>query len=115
MKKHMVLVAPVILLAGCGLFGREAGRPPSDDALANRNSRPATQAAASQDVAEAQQALKAAGFDPGSADGVLGPQTRQAIRDFQRARGVPVTGELDRETQRALRAQMEAPKPGGGQ
>lgn len=115
MKKHMVLIAPAILLAGCGLFGREAPRATSDDALADRNKRPAARPAASQDVAEAQQALKAAGFDPGSADGVLGPQTRQAIRDFQRAKGVPVTGELDQETQRALRAQAEAPRGRGGQ
>lgn len=32
------------------------------------------------------------GYDPGAADGVMGPKTTAAIRDFQRDRGLPVTG-----------------------
>lgn len=35
------------------------------------------------------------GFDPGPADGVVGPMTRDAARAFQQAIGVPATGELD--------------------
>ncbi len=35
------------------------------------------------------------GYDPGPADGVIGPMTRDAARAFQQAIGVPVTGELD--------------------
>ncbi len=42
----------------------------------------------------AQQALKAAGFDPGSQDGVIGVNTRQAIRDWQRAHHRPADGYL---------------------
>ena len=41
-----------------------------------------------------QQALKAAGFDPGSQDGVIGINTRQAIRDWQRANHRPADGYL---------------------
>lgn len=39
-----------------------------------------------------QTALDALGYDPGIADGVLGPRTADAIRSFQRAEGLAVTG-----------------------
>jgi membrane-bound lytic murein transglycosylase B len=39
-----------------------------------------------------QEGLSALGYDPGGADGVLGRRTRQAIRDYQRARGIPADG-----------------------
>ena len=43
---------------------------------------------------KAQAALKAAGFDPGANDGVVGPATRMAIRNWQRANGLPADGYL---------------------
>jgi hyperosmotically inducible protein len=49
-------------------------------------------------VRRVQEALKDKGHDPGSVDGVLGPQTQQAIRDFQRAENLPTTGRLDGQT-----------------
>ena len=39
-----------------------------------------------------QRRLTAAGHDTGGDDGVIGPRTTQAIRDYQRANGLPVTG-----------------------
>lgn len=39
-----------------------------------------------------QEGLTEAGFDTGGADGVVGPRTEAAIRDYQRSRGLPVTG-----------------------
>ena len=44
--------------------------------------------------------LKTMGFNigPSGADGLPGPNTRNAIAAFQQAFGLPVTGELDRET-----------------
>lgn len=45
------------------------------------------------DRQELQQRLTAAGFDTEGADGVIGAKTRAAIEAFQRARGLPVTGE----------------------
>ena len=44
---------------------------------------------------QVQARLKAAGFDPGTPDGTLGPKTRDALRRYQRTRGLPATGELD--------------------
>ena len=43
----------------------------------------------------AQEVLKDKGHDPGPIDGMMGPQTRAAIREFQKAEGLPRTGRLD--------------------
>ena len=53
-------------------------------------------------VQQAQARLKAAGFDPGTPDGTLGPKTRDALRRYQRTKGLPTTGELDDKTLDAL-------------
>ena len=53
-------------------------------------------------VLDLQQALADRGFDPGSADGVFGPATDRALRDFQRDAGLDETGVLDEPTQAAL-------------
>jgi murein L,D-transpeptidase YcbB/YkuD len=45
-----------------------------------------------------QQALKSAGFYTGQADGKLGRQTRQAIRDFQKAHGLNADGKVGPKT-----------------
>jgi hypothetical protein len=39
-------------------------------------------------MTELQQALKAAGFDPGPLDGAIGAQTMRAVDDFQRAKNL---------------------------
>jgi hypothetical protein len=53
-------------------------------------------------VLDLQHALADRGFDPGSADGVFGPATDRALRDFQRDAGLDETGMLDEPTQAAL-------------
>jgi peptidoglycan hydrolase-like protein with peptidoglycan-binding domain len=50
----------------------------------------------------AQTHLKIAGFDPGRIDGVFDAQTTTAIRQYQVAQGIPVSGLLDEPTRRVL-------------
>ncbi|MEW5857751.1 MAG: peptidoglycan-binding protein [Cyanobacteriota bacterium] len=50
------------------------------------------------EVTEAQERLKAAGFDPGSIDGKYGWKTEQAVKRFQLARGLRIDGIMGRET-----------------
>ena len=45
-----------------------------------------------------QEALKSKGFDPGPIDGVHGPQTTTAVKDYQRAENLEVTGRADSAT-----------------
>jgi lipoprotein-anchoring transpeptidase ErfK/SrfK len=55
-----------------------------------------------QNVFEAQVALARRGISAGSIDGLIGSQTRAALRAFQQAENLPVTGELDALTKTKL-------------
>jgi len=55
-----------------------------------------------EDVREAQMALRNRGYDPGDTNGMISSQTMNAIRQFQMANGLLVTGKLDQRTQAAL-------------
>jgi len=63
-------------------------------------------------VRAVQQALKDKGHDPGTVDGVMGPKTRSALRDFQKKEGIKDTGRLDQETMSKLG--VEGAKTSGG-
>ncbi|PIV39224.1 MAG: hypothetical protein COS29_03695 [Candidatus Omnitrophica bacterium CG02_land_8_20_14_3_00__42_8] len=51
---------------------------------------------------EIQAALKNAGFNPGSIDGKIGPRTRQAIKDFQKSKGLVPDGVVGPKTWTSL-------------
>jgi hypothetical protein len=53
-------------------------------------------------VRQVQERLQAVGFNPGTIDGAIGPQTQQALRWFQNAQGLRATGDLDEPTLNAL-------------
>ncbi|MEZ5667259.1 MAG: peptidoglycan-binding domain-containing protein [Alphaproteobacteria bacterium] len=57
---------------------------------------------------EAQSMLATLGFDPGPADGLMGPRTRSALEQFQTQQGVPVSGTLTVDTQGALQFEKSA-------
>jgi lytic murein transglycosylase len=60
------------------------------------------------DRAGAQGALKALGYDPGAADGAIGVNTRQALRAWQKARGLPADAHLTQALSQQLRAEAAA-------
>ena len=49
-------------------------------------------------IKDAQLALKNAGYDPGTIDGRMGKQTREALRAFQKANNLTVNGKADKKT-----------------
>ena len=53
-------------------------------------------------VRQAQQRLVDKGYDAGVVDGIWGPRTANALRQFQRDQGLMATGRLDGETMNAL-------------
>lgn len=64
-------------------------------------------------VEEIQQILKDADFEPGPVDGMMGAQTRGAIREFQKANQLRPTGKIDSATRSALNREKEALKQQG--
>jgi len=63
------------------------------------------------DRLDAQGALAKLGYNPGTADGVVGLGTRQALRAWQKARGLPADGYLSPDMVKRLRADVAAGKP----
>jgi hypothetical protein len=57
---------------------------------------------ASEDVRKIQEALQAKGHDVGGIDGIMGPRTQQALREFQQQQGIERTGRIDQATRSAL-------------
>lgn len=53
-------------------------------------------------VMNVQKLLAERGYDPGTPDGQAGPRTREAVRAFQEASGLPVTGTISPELVKAL-------------
>jgi peptidoglycan hydrolase-like protein with peptidoglycan-binding domain len=55
-----------------------------------------------------QKSLAAAGYFPGQIDGVYGPTTVDAVKALQKAHNLPVTGTVDKATEAALQADLQA-------
>src|SRR5262249_58405396 len=53
-------------------------------------------------IRQVQERLQTVGYNPGTIDGSMGPQTQQALRWFQNAQGLKTTGDLDESTLNAL-------------
>ena len=53
-------------------------------------------------VRNVQKELKSEGIDPGPIDGIWGPKTSRGVREFQKARGLEDSGQLNGKTLAAL-------------
>ena len=85
------------------VFQREtAALNPAPEELQGRESSPRKTAAKTLTVRQVQRALASAGFYKGAIDGKQGPQTRQAIKEFQRSAGLKADGVVGAETSLAL-------------
>ena len=55
-----------------------------------------------EDFGHVQKALEALGYDPGKADGLDGPKTQKAVREFQASANIGVDGMVGPKTRTAL-------------
>jgi putative peptidoglycan binding protein len=84
-----------------GTTGSSSGAMSSDSTGNHGRGMRGGKASASQ-VRQVQEALKAQGHDPGPIDGVMGPQTQDALRAYQRSQNLTETGRLDAQTSQKL-------------
>jgi peptidoglycan hydrolase-like protein with peptidoglycan-binding domain len=66
------------------------------------------------EVRHMQEALNRAGFEAGRDDGIMGPRTQQALREFQEDNGLHPTGTADRQTIVALSIDAFNAQPAAG-
>ncbi|MFT3695973.1 MAG: peptidoglycan-binding domain-containing protein [Kofleriaceae bacterium] len=67
------------------------------------------------DLKGVQTALSKLGFDPGTIDGVDGPNTQKAVRAFQAHALIGVDGKVGKETRQALVSELQAKTTEGTQ
>jgi len=68
----------------------------------------ASAAKSSREIKKVQESLRDKGYNPGEIDGVMGPQTRQAIGEYQKSEDLPVTQHLDERTAGKLGVEQES-------
>jgi membrane-bound lytic murein transglycosylase B len=84
------------------LADRMSGRPPLSRPW------PAETPLSLTDRMTAQRALAVLGFDPGPSDGLIGMKTRDALRGWQKAQGLPADGYLSPDMVQRLKTQAGA-------
>ena len=94
MRHHSLFgtAAAAAFIAGAALAQSTTGHEPASTASPKID----------QDLLQAQVLLDEAGFSPGPIDGRAGSSQAKAIRGFQQANELPVTGKLDARTKQAL-------------
>jgi Putative peptidoglycan binding domain len=96
-------VGAVVGGVGGAYVGNEvAGKPTSPASTSSSSSAMPSSQYESGLVRNVQQALNDKGYGAGPIDGQWGPATEDAVRKFQRASGLPETGQLERSTLNAL-------------
>jgi hypothetical protein len=83
-------------------FINPEGRPPLTAGQASGQQASARSAVSSELVRNVQQTLSAEGVDAGPVDGIWGPRTHQALREFQEREGLDASGQLNAPTLAAL-------------
>jgi len=94
----------LVLIGGCAAWGTGSVPPSRANGEATApNTRLRSSAPVDANVVRAAQtALSRYGYDPGPVDGTFTPSTKDAVLQFQHARGIRATGELDSQTVAAL-------------
>jgi peptidoglycan hydrolase-like protein with peptidoglycan-binding domain len=86
-----MLAAPMVVATAAGADTSSGNLPAAVDQML------------AQDMVQlAQTTLKLAGYNTGRTDGVFDAKTADAVRQYQAARGIPVSGLLDEPTRRIL-------------
>ena len=108
MKKLVIATVAAVSLIAVAAFsataqGQVAAGQVNMDALPNLSE---------ENIRQVQEALSKRGFDPGPVDGILGPKTEEAVRNFQDRYGIKASGKIDNQTLFALGGAELTGQPG---
>ena len=104
----LVLAIAAAVLPGSAAAARAAVRGSSGTASARGSER-------AQEVGRAAVALQKLGFYKGDTGGAWSPELHEAVRAFQKSRGLKTTGRLNRDTRAALGLEPAAKQAGKGE
>jgi peptidoglycan hydrolase-like protein with peptidoglycan-binding domain len=91
------------LLAGVTLLAQQAPpQQPAEEQAAQAQPAAEEQDAEKERIRSAQEKLQEKGLYSGSIDGIAGPQTAAALKEFQQSQQLEVTGKLDDATAQRL-------------
>ena len=113
MRRKRVIFMAFILSGGIGLaFQSASGQTTQNPTQPKHNipevmPSPESQGAGALDLSPddirlVKEALKLKGHDPGPINGTMDSKTRQALREFQKANDLPITGSVDEKTANKL-------------
>jgi peptidoglycan hydrolase-like protein with peptidoglycan-binding domain len=94
--------ALLLSLAVSARAAEEKQAPPAKAEKMGEVEKKPAMTAGTEQTRKVQEALKAKNYDPGPFDGRMGPKTRGALKDFQNASGLKMTGQLDSQTAEKL-------------
>ncbi len=114
---HPIIGEPIQPSAPALPVGPQVGPGPAATSVATTPASPTVEVAAvsaatalpkegTERIKKIQQALQAAGYNPGPVDGKMGHMTQKAIRDFQEAQGLSVDGKVGPKTWSKLDAYL---------
>jgi peptidoglycan DL-endopeptidase LytE len=105
MKAAIFAAASALALTvGSGAMAAQSAMPPnaSPAARAEQSTTMQNQGEPRAEVKEVQQKLKSESLYKGNVDGILGPETQQALKQFQKKNNLQQTGRLDDQTEQKL-------------
>lgn len=121
MRFAYLLVAGTALVSASALAITPADKQSQNEQQSQQSSQTSTptsqpqSAQSSEVVKQAQEKLSAMGHNAGPVDGIAGPKTKAAVKEFQQSKGLPVSGRLDTMTLAALdtstQSSSSAPSP----
>ena len=106
MRSFVVATTAALALA----LAQNAAMAAQDSMSSSPNAAPKSEAAGARnqaaepraEIMQAQEKLKSEHLYQGAVDGVLGPETEQALKGYQQKSGLQQTGRLDRQTAQKL-------------
>jgi lipid-binding SYLF domain-containing protein len=95
-------LAGFLVFATASVAPAQADKPGADSDCSQSRQKSADMSLGRDDVMQIQRALRDWEYNPGAVNGMMSPETKQAIREFQLLNGLPATGVPDEATRSSL-------------